>query len=422
MHIPNILIVGGGAGGLIFATRLGRSLGRQNKAKITLLDKSKNHIWKPLLHKLAGGSLNKAMDQLDYQRHGRVNGYHFKQGELQSINRQKRQITLAPLLGAKDSPLMPTSKLDYDYLVLAVGSKANDFGTPGVAEHCLFLDSTSQAEDLRNTLQRQMLKLSRNNNATLAVNIIGAGATGVELAAELIKLSQQYISKHQCSTRLSVNLFEAGDRILPALPKTVSQACADSLTAVGVVVNVGTRVNEVSASGLTTAIGQEFKADLNIWNAGIKGPELLSTLDGLATTRSHRLHVRSDLTTTLDTHIFALGDCCLCPQPDGKEVPARAQAANQMAEYLSKSLPARIKGNTVKPFTFKDKGSLISISQFNAFGIVKPGLFLHGRIARYTYKALYRVHQKALFGIWTTGLITLVDRLNRSIRPAGKLE
>ncbi|EDM68769.1 NADH dehydrogenase, FAD-containing subunit [Moritella sp. PE36] len=404
MQIPHIVIIGGGAGGLLLATKLGRKQGKQNQAKITLIDSSGHHIWKPLLHKLVGGGLNQPADKLDYRRHGNTNGYQFLHASLDSINRQGKNLSYQII----DDDNKALERLNYDYLVIAIGSQANDFGTPGAAEHCQFLDCTHQAQQLRNSLQQALTDTTSAD--TLNVNIVGAGATGVELAAELTKMGKQY------SCQLSVNLLEASERILPALSQDIAQLSTHSLTNIGVNVIVNTRVNAVQSNGLTTAEGQHYPATFNIWSAGIIAPKLLRTLDGLETDNNNRLHVNSNLSTTLDRNVFAIGDCCACLQTNGKTVPARAQAARQMADYLAITLFEIQAGKTTKPFVFDDKGSIISISRFNAFGILKKGPILRGRIARYTYNALYRTHQKALFGLYSTGLIILADWLRSRIK------
>lgn len=421
MQIPHIIIVGGGAGGLHLATKLGQQQRKKNQAKITLVDSSKHHIWKPLLHKLVGGGLNQPSDKLDYHRHSQSNGYQFLHASLKSLNRQEKTLTYQTIKG--DNSIQ--AKLNYDYLVIAIGSQANDFGTKGVAEHCQFLDSTQQAQQLRRKLQ-QILSQA-NTNEPVSVNIVGAGATGVELAAELIKLGKQYTNP------LTVNLFEAGNRILPALPQDVAQLATQTLSQIGVHVIVNAKVNAVQKNGLTTAVGQHYPATLNIWNAGIKAPKLLTTLDGLTTDHHNHLHVNTHLSTTLDPDIFAIGDCCVCLQANGNTVPARAQAAKQMANYLANNFTNNLSNpltkhltenllvtqieKVAKPFVFDDKGSIISISQFNAFGVLKKGPILRGRIARMTYQALYRQHQKTLFGLRTTGLIMLTNWFNNRKKP-----
>ncbi|HWV10067.1 MAG TPA: FAD-dependent oxidoreductase, partial [Pseudomonas sp.] len=183
-----IVIVGGGAGGLELATRLGRTLGKRGQARITLVDANLTHIWKPLLHEVAAGSLNSSEDELNYVAQAKWNRFEFQLGRMSGLDRAARQITLAATLDERGGVLMPERQLSYDSLVIAVGSTTNDFGTPGAAEHCIFLDTREQAERFHRQLLSHYLRAHAGqgeNTEQVSVAIVGAGATGVELAAEL---------------------------------------------------------------------------------------------------------------------------------------------------------------------------------------------------------------------------------------------
>ena len=155
---PRIVVVGGGAGGLELVTRLGRKLGRKGKARITLVDANMTHIWKPLLHEVAAGSLNSTEDELNYVAQGKWNHFAFQLGAMTGLDRERRTIQLAAIQDEKGVELIAPRELDYDYLVIAVGSTTNDFNTPGAAEHCLFLDTRAQAERFHRHLLNQYMK------------------------------------------------------------------------------------------------------------------------------------------------------------------------------------------------------------------------------------------------------------------------
>src|SRR5258706_4272288 len=185
-----IVVVGGGAAGLELVTRLGAKYGRE-KCQITLVEKYRTHIWKPLLHEVAAGSLDDNLDEVGYRSHCHRWGYHFFQGTLEAIDRAGREMVVPPLIDLDGRELMGRHRIAYDYLVVAIGSVTNDFGTPGASSHCLFLDSRVDADDFRDRLLNQCLRVSRAvgenpaADAQVRVAIVGGGATGVALAAEL---------------------------------------------------------------------------------------------------------------------------------------------------------------------------------------------------------------------------------------------
>lgn len=428
----HIVIVGGGAGGIELATRLGRSLGKRGQARITLVDGNLTHIWKPLLHEVAAGSLNSSEDELNYVAQAKWNHFEFQLGRMCGLDRQRKIIQLQATLDEDGSELVPPREIAYDTLVLAVGSTTNDFGTPGAAEHCIFLDTRQQAERFHQLLLNQYLRAHANpeHSATEQINvaIIGAGATGVELAAELhhaARLLAAYGLDGIRPENLRLTLVEAGPRVLPALPERISVPVHETLEKLGVTVLTGSPVSEVAEEGLRTADGQLIPANLKVWAAGIRAPRFLNEIDGLESNRINQLVVLPTLQTTRDEHIFAFGDCAACPQPDGKNVPPRAQAAHQQASLLAKSLKRRLEGKPLLEYRYRDYGSLISLSSFSAVGNLMGNLtgdvMLEGRLARWFYVSLYRLHQMALYGKFRTLLLMLSDRLGRSTEPRLKL-
>lgn len=425
----HVVIVGGGAGGLELATRLARRYGRKG-LRITLVDRETTHIWKPLLHEVATGSLDAGLDELSYSAQARAAGFQFQIGQMESLNRAQRCIQLAPVYGQDGQMILPSREIFYDYLIMAVGSVTNDFGIPGVAEHCTFLDNRQQAEHFRHTLLESCLKRSNTPDARLRIAIVGAGATGVELSAELFNTARElgaYGLSRLNRQRLEVVLIEAGPVILPALPERISSAARQELEKLGVSVRENTRVTEVNASGLITDTGELIEAELKVWAAGIRAPDFMRDLDGLECNRLNQLVVQPDLRTTRDSRIFALGDCAACALTDGSgQVPPRAQAAHQMASYLYRHFPQILRGETLPAYEYRDYGSLVSLSRFSTVGSLMGNLsggslMVEGRLARLMYVSLYRLHQLAIHGYFKTFLITLVDRINRVLRPRLKL-
>ncbi|MEZ8777594.1 NAD(P)/FAD-dependent oxidoreductase [Vibrio splendidus] len=428
--MTKIIVVGGGAGGLELATKLGRTLGRKKRAQITLVDRKASHLWKPLLHEVATGSLDEGVDALSYRAHAKNHYFDFQMGSLNDIDRERKVIALSELKDDHGELLMPSRELEYDILVMALGSTSNDFNTPGVRDNCIFLDSPEQAHRFRTEMNNQFLKLhAKNGQGTVDIAIVGAGATGVELSAELhnaVKELRTYGFGELDSSKLNVNLVEAGERILPALPPRISSAAHSELTKLGVTVRTTTMVTQADADGLTTKDGEKIPAQIMVWAAGIKAPDFMKDIGGLETNRINQLVVKNTLQTTLDDNIFAIGDLAQCTQADGSFVPPRAQAAHQMASCAFSNIIAKLNGRDLKDYIYKDKGSLVSLSRFSTVGslmgnLTKGSMMVEGRIARIVYISLYRMHQMALHGLIKTSLMMLVGRINRVLRPNLKL-
>ena len=428
-----IVIVGGGAGGLELATRLGKSLGKSGKASVVLVDANLTHIWKPLLHEVAAGSLNSSEDELNYVAQAKWNHFSFQMGRMCGLDRAAKQIHLEATLDNSGMELVPARALGYDTLVMAVGSTTNDFGTLGAAEHCLFLDTRKQAERFHQQLLNHYLRAHAHDDdslASISVAIVGAGATGVELAAELHNAAHElaaYGLGRIKPENMHITLIEASPRVLPALPERIGGPVHKTLEKLGVTVLTGAAVSEVTAEGLRTADGKEIPAALKVWAAGIRAPAFLKDIDGLETNRINQLQVLPTLQTTRDENIFAFGDCAACPQAGtDRNVPPRAQAAHQQSSMLVKALKLRIEGNAALPhFTYKDYGSLISLSRFSAVGNLMGNLtgsvMLEGWLARMFYVSLYRMHQMALFGMFRTAMLMLGSRIGRGTEPRLKL-
>ena len=429
-----IVVVGGGAGGLELVRRLGSRLGR-DAYDIILVERNRTHIWKPLLHEVAAGSLDANMDEVGYGGHGVRWGYRFFYGTFAGIDRQRRVVRTAPLLDDDGKEVIGAHDIRYDYLVLAVGGVSNDFGIPGVAEHALFLEDRQQADQFRSKLLNACLRVTHKvaqgeAEAMVRIAIVGAGATGVELAAELYNAAhalRHYGLEVFDETRLKVTILEAGPRILPALPDKLSDAAAAELKALGVEILTDTAVDAVEASAVRMKGGRTIAADLTLWAAGVKGPDYLSDLAGLEVDRSKRLVVRPSLQTTVDDRIFAIGDCCsYTPAGEDRPIPPRAQAAHQMATLVFENIVGLAEGRPLKDFIYNDRGSLVALSRFSTVGslmgnLVGGRMAVEGRLARIAYASLYRMHLIAIHG-WIKGLaMILVGHVNRIVRPKLKL-
>ncbi|MCX2781193.1 NAD(P)/FAD-dependent oxidoreductase [Microbulbifer thermotolerans] len=434
--MKKIVIVGGGAGGLQLATRLGRYfsftpyLKRRRKspaAQVTLVDKNRTHIWKPLLHQVATGALDSSLDSLNYQVHARSHGFIFQLGSLQKLDRERRVIHLAPVEDDKGQQLVPARELEYDYLVLCIGSRSNDFHIPGVHEHCVFLDCSVQAQRFHRLLLDRFLQLETHTEKKLQIAIVGGGATGVELSAELVEACRQMGNYgHIRRNAMDITLIEAGPHLLPALPPRLGKNAERELRKLEVRVLTGCTVAKATADGLITQNGDKIAATIRVWAAGVKAPDFLAQLDGLTVNRINQIKVKPDLLSVDDDNIFALGDCADCIDAVGQKVPPRAQAAQQMAGVAEYNLLAKIEGRPLKPFRYRDRGSLVSLSQHTAVGnlmgtLVKGRLTIEGRIAGLAYRSLYRMHLAAVHGWSKAMLIYLVGKANRFVKPPLKM-
>jgi NADH dehydrogenase len=211
------------------------------------------------------------------------------------------------------------------------------------------------------------------------------------------------------------------------LPELLADAAREELEVLGVRVLANARVSEVRADGVVIDGGHVVPADLRVWAAGVKGADYLKDIGGLETDRDNRLVVKQTLKTTRDERIFAIGDCCACPQPGSdKPVPPRAQAAHQMADTVYSNLCRSINGEPLVDFHYRDFGSLVSLSHYSTVGSLMGGLIggklaIEGRLARLVYVSLYQMHLLAIHG-WLRGLAMIaIGHVNHVIRPRLKL-
>jgi NADH dehydrogenase len=429
-----IVIVGGGAGGLELATRLGRRLGRRERASVTLVDSSLIHVWKPLYHEVAAGTLDSQEDAITFLGQGFRSGFQFQYGRMEGLDRERKEIQLGALRDEHGVEVVPPSRLPYDTLVICVGSVSNHFGITGAEEYCLHLDTLQQAEDFHQRLVRTLLRaqVEPQLRGPLHVAIIGGGATGVELAAELRSAARRAahygIGDIDPERDLQLTIIEAAPRLLPPLSTGLAKKAEAQLHKIGVDILTGERVVEVTPDAIRTQSGRVISAPMKVWAAGIKAPDWLATL-GLETNRGNQLVVGQSLQTTQDDAIFAFGDCAAAPQPDSdRPVPPRAQAAHQQAQFLVKALERHLRGEPPGRFVFRDRGSLVSLSEDNAIGRLMGSLFgnasglnIEGMLARIAYSSLYQQHLATLYGPFRTAVLWLARRLTRPVRLRLKL-
>ena len=433
--LHRIVVVGGGAGGLELVTRLGRRLGKRGKAHVTLIEKARTHFWKPHLHEIAAGSIDINNHAIDYLAQSHWHGFRYRLGAMTGLDRTRREVQVAPVLDDEGTPITPPYTRGYDTLVIATGSYTNDFGTPGVHEHAIALETPEEAERFHARMVNACIRAHVQGAAAgphqVTVAIVGAGATGVELAAELRKALRLLVTygldQIDPERDIQIHLIEAGPRILPALPERIADAAAELLKGLGIQLRCGTKVSAVRADGVELAGGVFVPAQLVVWAAGVKAPQWLRELGGLESNAINQLVVRPTLQSTRDDAVFAIGDCAAAPWLGHTgNVPPRAQAAHQQASHLAAQLPRVLKGQPLKPFQYRDFGSLVSLGQHSTVGNLMGGLlggnlWVEGLFARAMYLSLYKLHELAIHGWWRTTLGTASRLLTRRTEPRVKL-
>lgn len=427
------VIVGGGAGGLELACKLGRKLG---PSKVTLVDSRLYHIWKPSLHEVAAGTLDIHQEGLSYAMLAHDNGFNFVLGPMTGLDAAAQTITIGAVHAASgNDEVLPERCLAYGALTMAIGSTSNYFGVAGAEEHTISLNATEDAERFRLRMLRLMLSIEQQQeegkDVNLDVVIIGGGATGVELAAELREASGAYarygFARMDAKRDVRITILEGAPRILAPLPERVSAAALSLLNKRGIKVVSDCRVTGIEPDRVIDNKGNVYPSDLCVWAAGIRAPELLGKL-GLPTARGGQLEVDAQLRVKGATNIWSLGDCAACVDGNGLAVPPRAQAAHQQADYLVDAFLRIDKGQAPQeaPYAYRDYGSLVSVGQSTSVGSLMGSLrgaswFVQGTVARMMYASLHLMHHRAVMGLTRTALLAVARFLIRRSTPLVKL-
>ena len=428
--VHDIVIVGGGVGGIHLATKLGRAARSGAGLSVRLVDAALTHVWKPSLHEFAAGSRGIGDDEVSFLAHSVRNDYKFHLGRLAGVDTEQQLVMLDAVTDDAGKPMVPGSTLSYDTLVLAIGSVCSDLGIPGVTEHCLFLDNRKQAQSLHREFLNLCLRYDSDartgGGSSIDIAIVGGGATGVELAAELREATHNGIDALVPPERVRISVIEASERLVPGLPERLSRAVRRELEKLDIQVLLNSRVARVDQNSIILDGERNVAAHLKIWAAGIAAPAVIKSLAQFEHDRIGRIRTDTTLRAIGFDNVFVLGDNACCPWP-GKEmpVPPRAQAATQQAAFLVQQLQRHAAGQPLLDFNYKDRGSLVSIAAQSAVGSLMGKalgvITFEGRLARWAYLSLYQMHLLSIFGITKTIYLSIASFFAARTRPRLKL-
>ena len=366
-----VVIVGAGFAGLTCA----RELAKNSAVHITVIDRNPYQTFSPLLYQVATGGLPE--DDIAYPVRAAIPGVDFRRGEVVRID---------PL--AKNLRLADATVIGWDDLVLATGSVGATFGVAGVAENALQMKSIQEAREIRRRLliTYEDVDVGLKPKEALRVVVVGGGPTGVEITGAVAELQRSM--KHEFPRVAEfghVTLVEAGPRLLPSFTEKSSAHAKSELEEIGAVVLVDAAVDRMYESDVHLKSGEVLPAGTTIWAAGVSAPETWTAL-GVAD-RANRLRVPPTL--ELSEGLWVIGDTASFDGADGKPLPMVAPVALQMGRHVAKQISARLAGQPLTDFAYKDKGQMATIGRRRAVVEMPGGMRMHGTPAWLAWLALH---------------------------------
>jgi NADH dehydrogenase len=400
---PRVVILGAGFGGLTAARAMA------DFAQVTLVDRHNFQTFLPLLYQVSTAGL--AADHVAHPIRGalRKSGVQFRMGSPISVDHKNKSVKL-------DS----SEVLEFDYLVVALGSATADFGVPGVTEHALGMKSVNEALTIRAEVMRRFEDLCRFEDETIfSISVVGGGPTGVEMAGAFAELVRGPLKNDQAhaAAHIKINLIEAGPRILPMFSEKLSAHGKKDLEKLGVTVLVNTAVAEIKPRSIEIKDGRTIPSEVTVWAAGVKGEPAGSLLN--VPLVNSRIDVDQNLQSKNYPYVFALGDIAGFVGKDGRFLPMVAPVALQQGGHVSKQIKRLSKGEVLKPFKYIDKGSMATIGRHKAIVEVK-NLRMTGIPAWYAWLWLHLFYllggrnKIGTMADWTWNYLTF-DRGNRHI-------
>jgi NADH dehydrogenase len=354
---PHVVILGGGFGGLYAAKAL-----RGAPLRVSVVDRRNHHLFQPLLYQVATAGLNPA--DIAAPIRGILRGQENVRvllAEATAVERSSRRV------------LFSDGEIRYDFLIVATGATHAYFGRDHWAGHAPGLKSIEDALEIRRRVFLAYEAAEREpdperRRAWLTFVIIGAGPTGVEMAGALAEISRHALADefdHIDPGQARIVLVEAGARVLPSYPETLSAKARQQLEELGVEVRTGALVTAVDVHGVE--IGSERLATRTVvWAAGVAASALARSL-GVPLDRAGRVIVRPDLTLPGDDDVYVIGDLAALEQ-DGRLVPGVCPAAIQQGRHAAANVLRRARGEPNAPFRYRDKGSFATIGRGAAVG------------------------------------------------------
>lgn len=393
-----VVIVGGGFGGLYTAMGLDAMLGYHRDLEVTLVDKNNFFLFPPLLPSVATGAIETRQVSTPFRRVFEATNVRFRKATVEAVDLERRSVRTCVVVGEdpeSHAPRVMQEELEYDYLVLAPGSTTNTFRVPGAEEHAFFMRRLGDAVAVRNHIIDCFEHAASQVDPELCREllrfvVVGAGPTGVELAAEVQDLIQHVLLRRYPEIHgehVEVYLIQSGKQVLPGWHEAVAQATADQLRGIHVKLVLDTRVTEVGPASVTLKSGEVIAARTVVWCTGVKPAPVMATC-GLPQERDGKIKVEPDLRAPGQERVFVLGDVAACLGPDGQPLPALAQVAVQQGQQTAGNLSRLLRGKATRPFKYLNYGALICVGEHYAV-VDLMGLRLRGFVAWFIWRTLY---------------------------------
>ncbi|MBX5482459.1 MAG: NAD(P)/FAD-dependent oxidoreductase [Myxococcaceae bacterium] len=367
---PHVVILGGGFGGLYAARAL-----EHEPVRVTLIDRKNHHLFQPLLYQVATAALNPSDIAAPLRGILRRSGTEVLLAEATAIDPEKKRV------------LLTDGEIDYDYLIVATGATHSYFGHDEWARYAPGLKTLDDALEIRRRVLLAFEAAEREPNPAhrrelLTFVIVGAGATGVEMAGALAEIAREALVRdfhHIDPATTRVVLVEGVNKVLPPYPDPLSREAAEELQSLGVEVRIGAKVTSVDEHGVIVNGNERIAAHTVIWAAGVAASPLAKSL-GVPLDRAGRVSVTPFLTVPGHDDIFVVGDLARI-ESDGELVPGVAPAAMQMGVQAAKNVLHQVHGAPMMPFTYWDRGTFAVIGRGAAVGVAFRRFQLKGSLA-----------------------------------------